>query len=193
MWALVQSGSRTAVGQTRAEHVLDGRHRQEVIDAEQVALVEPLGEQVIQLSRTVEVLSERLLEHHLALGGKPRPVQRRDRDREDGGRQSEVDGDGAFAGEARRHAVRIGEVDPSIARCLHDRRRRRMIDAGPFALEPPGGPASEPVVVPVVASRADELESRRKVAPGVQRGEAGKQVRPIRSPLPPKTTSRSIT
>jgi len=65
-----------AVGQTRCEHVLDAGHGQEVVDAKDVTLVEPFGEEAVESHRAVEVIPERLLEHHLALCGKPRFVER---------------------------------------------------------------------------------------------------------------------
>jgi len=52
------------------------------------------------------------------------------------------------------------------------------IDISGLALEPPGGPASVRVVVPVVAAGADKLESRRKLAVGMQGGEAREEVPP---------------
>ena len=160
------------VGETSPEDVLDGAHRQEVIHAEHVALVHPLGEKPIERSCALEVLPKRLLENHLAVCGKSRPVERRDRAREHGRGQREVDGDGALAGDARGNADRIGEIEPPIARRLEQSRRV----VGRSALQPVGGPGSELIVVPVLAAGAHELESVGQLTAGLERSEAGKQV-----------------
>jgi hypothetical protein len=81
-----------------------------VIDAKHVALVDHLRKQPVHLLVTGEVLSERLLEDHLAAFRKPRPMERRDRDRGDGWRQRKVDRDGCLAGEARRDTGRIAGI-----------------------------------------------------------------------------------
>jgi hypothetical protein len=69
-----------------------------VINAKHVAFVHQLREEAIQRPRAVEVLSKRFLENHLAVCGKPRALERRDRAREDSRRQREVDREGALAG-----------------------------------------------------------------------------------------------
>src|SRR5262249_4813930 len=77
---------------------------------------------------------------------------------------------------ARRHAGRVAEVDPSKARRPHECRPRRGVDAGRLAFQPAVGPAAEPAVVPLVTGGADELESSGKVPAGPKGREAGKQV-----------------
>ena len=123
-----------AVGQACSEHVLHGRHREEVIDAKHVALVHQLREKAIERRRAVEVLSKRLLEDHLAVGGNPGPVERRDRSREDGRRQREVDRDGALTRYAGRDTGGIDEIEPFVARRSHDRRGRGGVDPAGLAL-----------------------------------------------------------
>src|SRR5262249_33213455 len=125
---------------------------------------------------TAEVPSQRLLERPLAVGRRPNRVGRRDRNRKDRRRQSEVDGHGAFTGEARSHAGRIAEVDPSIARRADYRCGRGGVDARAFALEPAGGPASELLVAPVLPRGANEFEARAKVTASLQGSQGRKQV-----------------
>src|SRR5215475_10264369 len=156
------------VGQTRAEHVLDRGHGQEVIDAEHLVLAELLGEQAIEGPGAFEVLPERLLDHHLATRRKPRAVERRDRDREDRWRQRQVGGDGALAGDARLNAGRITEVDLSIARRVDERRPRSGVEVGGLLPQPAGRPVPEAVVVPVVPAGADQLEALRQVTTRLQ-------------------------
>jgi hypothetical protein len=164
-----------AVGQSSSEHVLHGRHGQEVIDAKDVALVHELGEKAIQRPRAVEVFPEGFLEHHLAVGGKPRPLERRDRDREDRRGQREVDRDRTFAGEACRNTRRVGEVEPPVARRFDHLCCRTGVDTGSLA-EPVGRPVTELLVVPVLTAGGHELESLGEVPASLQGGQAGEQV-----------------
>jgi hypothetical protein len=98
------------------------------------ALVHQLREKAIERRRAVGVLSKRLLENHLAVGRNPRPVERRDRDREDGRRQCELDRDGALTRYARRDTGGIGEIEPFVARGSHERRGRGGVDPAGLAL-----------------------------------------------------------
>ena len=160
----------------RVPDVLNGGHGQEVIDTEHVALVHQFAAEAIERSRASEVLTERLLEDHLAVRGEPGPVERRDRGREDRRGQREVDRNGALTGEARRNAVLLVEIDPSIARRAEQRFRRGRVDAGGAAFQPTGGPGSELLVAPVLAAGANELEPRGEVPTGLEGSQAGEQV-----------------
>src|SRR5262245_32826722 len=75
----VPDGLEDTVCQARPEYVPNSRHGQEAIDAEHVALVHLLGERAVERSGALEVLTERLLEDHLAVERKPSRVERRPR------------------------------------------------------------------------------------------------------------------
>ena len=104
-----------------------------MIDAEDVALVEPLGEQAIERQRAVEVLTEGLLDHDLAFCREPCLLECRDRNWKDGRGQREIDRDRALTGYARRHIGRISEIELPVTRRSHQGGHRVAVRAGRIA------------------------------------------------------------
>ena len=152
-----------AIGQACSKHVPHGGHRQKVVDAKHVALIDEPAEQAIQSLRAFEVLTERLLENQLTVVWEPDPAKRRDGDRKHRRRQRQVDGDWPVTRHARRHAGVVREVEPLEARRSQQFRRINRVGVGRLALQPVGCPAAELLVVPIRGAGRNELEPLRQV------------------------------
>src|SRR5262245_40454050 len=73
-----------AVGEPRAKDVLDGGHREEVVDAEDRLLRIEAGETPVERDRFAQIFAERLLQHDDAARSSARTMQRRYSPGEDG-------------------------------------------------------------------------------------------------------------
>ena len=99
----VPDGGEEGVVAAQGEEVLHRRHAERVVDAEDRLLPRVsgrAGQDLVQRHRVVEALAERLLERDPAARGRPL-AERGDRGAEQPGRQREVGGDGAVAGQTR--------------------------------------------------------------------------------------------
>jgi hypothetical protein len=125
-----------AVGEPRPQDVLDGRHRQEVVDAEDRLLGIEAGQKAVELNRSTQVLAERLLQHDDAAGSRARTMQGRHGPGEHGRWKHQIGRQRLGALDHRVHAGRVCHVCLMVARggghgmlC----RRRRTGDDGETA------------------------------------------------------------
>jgi hypothetical protein len=176
MWALLQIGSRTPVGEPDAEDVEDGRHGKEVVDPEDAPLRVEIGQQPVEFDRVAEALTERLFQYHGAAGHGARRVQRGHRGREDRRRERQVRGDRSVVRDHGGQGARVGDVGPPVPPGRHHLTPADGRDIRRVPVELVGRPDAEDVVGPVLPPDAGEPEPLVQVPAGAQRSERGHQV-----------------
>ncbi len=152
-----------------------------MVDAEHAVLAEGRGHRVIDLTRALQVVADRLLQHHAALRtGRAGRLQRRADRREQAGREGQVEHRQLSPAHGRGQAggaVGLGDVGGAVVQPrgeaapggLVERRRRGAVgDRGLHRLD-------EPLAAQLGAGRAEHLHPRRQQPVRVEEIQRGEQ------------------
>ena len=167
------------VGEPQPQHVQDGLLGQEVVDAEDVALVERPRDQLVEGLGVGEVGAEGLLDDQRGVRGQARPGQRLQRGAEQHVRQRQVHGHrGGGAVERAPQVVGRGDVGRAVRQALEQRVGRLVVPVGEVGVELGAGVGPVGVVVAGVAVDGQDPDViGQSAAPG-QPHQGGKEETP---------------
>src|SRR5215469_9711585 len=165
-----------AIGKPRPEDVLDGCHREEVVDAKDRLLGIEGGEKAVELDRFAQALAERLLQHDDAAPSGARTMQGRYSSGEDERWKRQVRRQWFATLGHGGHARRIRDVRLMVARDGRHGTLRRCGKLPRVPVELGQRPSPERLVGPVLPADRDEPKVVAQLTGSAQGGECRQKV-----------------